>query len=267
MKKRGCGQVARATWPGRPDLSPAPIRIRALPRNQLTTIPMHKILVSSFLMTASPVFAVVLTALPSPMQQGGMIHINVAYNETTGLLSAIPEAGTPEIKPLSAWSSGNTFDSVSPWYATLDPSQAAGMFNSQFGLVVAGSDTFPSGSKIMVGLVSSTPGLEVYQWKNTDPQAFNGMLGTDGSVASWDWSTVMHGMMHPMFVMPAGSSGSASATLSFTLSDRAGNPLSGYAPAQATLNFNVVPEPSALLLSGSAGLLALRRRRPTVPRA
>jgi hypothetical protein len=196
-----------------------------------------------------------------------MIHINVAFNETTGVLTAAPEVGTPDIKPLASWKPGDTFAETSPWYATLDPSQAAGMFNSQFGLVVAGSDTFPEGSKIMVGLVSATPGMEVYQWKNTDPQAFNGMLGTDGSLAAWDWGAVMHGMMHPMFVMPSGSSGSASAVLSFTLSDGSGVALPGYAPTQATLNFNVVPEPSALLLCCAAGLFALGRRRPTVQRS
>jgi hypothetical protein len=221
----------------------------------------HLFLTASLFAIAARSGAAVLTTLPTPMNQGGMIHINVAFNELTSALTAAPEAGTPAIKPLSAWKPGDTFAPSSPWYATLDPTQGAGFFNSQFGLVLFDSDPLPSGSQIMVGLVSETPGLEVFQWKNTSPQNFTGILGTGGSATSWNWGSVAHGMTHPMFVMPAGSSGSASATLSFTLADGTGLALPGYTATQATLNFTVVPEPSALLLSSLAGLLVLRRRR------
>ncbi|MCU0751588.1 MAG: PEP-CTERM sorting domain-containing protein [Akkermansiaceae bacterium] len=203
--------------------------------------------------------AVVLTTLPTPMNQGGMIHLNIALNGNA--LTVDPEPGTPDLKPLAAWKPGDTLDPASPWYSTLDPTQGAGLFNSQFGLVLFNSDPLPPGTKIMVGWVSGTPGMEAYQWKNTEPQLFTGILGTDGSPASWDWGSVAHGMMHPLFVMPAGSSGSANVTLSFTLADGDGSPVSGYTPAQTTMNFTVVPEPSALLLSAAGCLFGLRRRR------
>lgn len=226
----------------------------------------HLFLTASLLAIAARSSATVLTTLPTPMSQGGMIHINIAFNEGTSVLTAEPEAGTPVIKPLSAWKPGDTFSPSSPWYSTLDPTQAAGMFNSQFGLVLFNSDPLPAGSQIMVGLVSATPGLEVFQWKNTDPQNFTGILGTNSSATSWNWGSVAHGMTHPMFVMPAGSSGTASATLSFTLSDASGVALPGYSPAQATLNFTMAPEPSTLLLSSAAGLLVCRRRlNPSMP--
>ncbi|MCP5543451.1 MAG: hypothetical protein H7A49_06050 [Akkermansiaceae bacterium] len=207
--------------------------------------------------------AAVLTTLPTPVQQGGMIHINISLQGSD--LVAHPESGTPVIQPLAAWSPGDTFDAASPWYSTLDPSQSAGLFNSQFGLLIdAGStDPLPDGSKIMVGWVSGTANLDVYQWKNTAVQAFNPMLGTDGSSTEWDWSTVSHGMMHPLFVMPAGSSGAATATLSFTLTDSGGVPLAGYNATSATLNFTVVPEPSALVF-GTASLALLARRKRTL---
>jgi hypothetical protein len=221
----------------------------------------HLLLTASLFAIASRSGAAVLTTLPTPMNQGGMIHINVAFNEITSALTAVPEPGTPVIQALSAWKPGDTFAPSSPWYATLDPTQAAGMFNSQFGLVLFESDPLPAGSQIMVGLVSKTPGLDAFQWKNTDPQNFTGILGTDGSDSSWNWGSVAHGMTHPMFVMPAGSNGTAEAILSFTLTDGSGIALPGYSTAQATLNFTVVPEPSALLLSSLAGLLILRRRR------
>lgn len=203
--------------------------------------------------------AVILTTLPTPMNQGGMIHLNIALNGNA--ITVDPEPGTPDIKPLAAWKPGDTLDPVAPWYSTLDPTQGAGLFNSQFGLVLFDSDPLPLGTKIMVGWVSGTPGMEAYQWKNTEPQLFNGILGTDGSPTSWDWGTVAHGMMHPMFVMPAGSGGSANVTLSFTLADGDGIALPGYTAAQTTMNFNVVPEPSALLLSAAGCLFGFRRRR------
>ena len=210
---------------------------------------------------ASHAGATVLATLPTPMNQGGMIHLNIALKGNA--LTVDPEPGTPVIQGLSSWKPGDTFDPGSPWYATLDPTQAAGLFNSQFGLVLYDSDPLPVGAKILVGWVSGAPGMEVFQWKNTAPQMFNGILGTGGSASTWDWGTVAHGMMHPMFVMPAGASGPASATLSFTLADAEGAALPGYSGVQATVNFNVVPEPSSLAMIALGGLLLVRRKRPS----
>lgn len=222
---------------------------------------MFKITTISFLTAALPVSATVLTTLPTPMNQGGMIHINVALNGSA--MEVLVDPGTPVIMPLSAWMPGDTLDLASPWYATLDPSQSAGLFNSQFGLVMSGdSDLLPANSTIIVGWVSGTAGLEAFRWRNSPaPQLFDGILGTEGSSTSWDWGTVNRGMMHPLFTLPAGSSGTASATLSFTLTDSSGMALPGYTATQTTLNFNVVPEPSAWVLAMVAGLLVLRRNR------
>ncbi len=228
--------------------------------NQLFKI-MFKITTVLFLTAALPVSATVLATLPSPMAQGGMIHINVALNGSA--MEVLVDSGTPVIKPLSAWMPGDTLDPASPWYSTLEPSEAAGLFNSQFGLVMsADSDLLPADSTIIVGWVSGTAGLGAFRWRNSPaPQLFDAILGTEGTSTSWDWGTVNRGMMHPLFTMPAGSSGTASATLSFTLADSTGVALPGYPPTQTTLNFNVIPEPSAWVLSMFTGLLVLRRNR------
>jgi hypothetical protein len=233
------------------------------PEIQYRFIMYNFIIPTLFISVTSSAFAVVLTTLPSPMTQGsGMIHIDIAYDEDTGILSSGVNAGTPNIKPLTEWKPGDTFDPASPWYTTLDPTQAAGMFNSQFGLVMYNSDPLPLGSKIMVNLVSATAGLETYLWKNTVTQAFQGIMGTNGSAVSWDWSSVAHGMFHPMFVLPSGSSGSASAILGLTLVDSLNAPLPG-GSTQATLNFQAIPEPSSLLLVGAGtAMLAFRRSKP-----
>ncbi|HSP44142.1 MAG TPA: PEP-CTERM sorting domain-containing protein [Luteolibacter sp.] len=227
---------------------------------------MYSYLASFLLLATAPAFATVLSNLPTPMEQGGMIHINVAYNETTDSLSVNIEPGTPALQPLSSWKPGDSFDPASPWYATLDSSQAAGMFNSQFGLVLFESDPLPADTSLFVNLVSGSPGLEVFRWRNNVPQLFEGIMGTDGSDASWDWGTVAHGMFHPMFVMPAGSSGTANATLGFTLVDSGGVPVPGVNTAQAGLTFEVVPEPSSALLA-LVGACLLFRRRKTVSRS
>lgn len=205
--------------------------------------------------------AAVLATLPSPVEQGGMIHVNVSLNGS--VLGVQLDPGTPALKPLAAWKPGDRFDAASPWYSTLDPDQMAGLFNSRFGFVLDGeSDLLPEGSRIQVAVVVATPGLETYRWRNNAPQLFEPILGTGGSGTSWNWGSVNHGMMHPMFVMPAGSSGTASATLSFTLADSSGMPLLGYDPAITTLDFTIVPEPAGVSLLVSACGLFLFRRRP-----
>ena len=224
---------------------------------------MYSYLASFLLLATTPTYATVLSNLPTPMQQGGMIHINVAYNETSDSLSVNIESGVPVLQPLTARANpGDSFDPTSPWYATLDPSQAAGMFNSQFGLVLFESDPLPLGTSLFVNLVSASPGLEAFRWRNNAPQLFDGIMGTDGSDNSWDWGTVAHGMFHPMFVLPAGSSGTADATLRFAVIDSGGIPVPGVNSAQAAVTFTVIPEPSSSWLAVSGACLLFRRHKP-----
>lgn len=220
----------------------------------------HFVFSLSMIAITSNLQAAVLNMLPSPMAQGGMIHLNVALNGFA--LNVDIEAGTPVLKPLSAWSPGDTFNPASPWHDRLDPTQTAAAFNSQYGLVITGeSDLLPSGSRIFVDIVSATAGLDTYRWRNTEPQVFDPIMGTAGSPEEWDWNTANHGMFHPLFVMNPGGPSTASATLRFMLVDSAGDPLAGYSQTEGTVNFSIIPEPSAALL-GIIGLpLMLRRRR------
>lgn len=222
---------------------------------------MYRFILPSLLLAATSLHAAVLQMLPSPMAQGGMIHVNVSFNEDTNVLTAVPESGTPVLKPLTMWNPGDSFNPASPWYTTLDPSQSGGVFNSQFGLVLYNSDPLPSGSRILVSMLSASSGLGVYRWRNTDPQLFDGIMGTGGSSTAWDWSSAAHSMFHPMFVMPSGSSGGVSATLEFSLVDGLGTPLPGISSVQANLSFSAVPEPSGLALALVGACLCLRRKR------
>jgi hypothetical protein len=113
-----------------------------------------------------PIHAAVLSDLPGPMSQGGMIHLYTTFtnSETGTFFVAFDVPHSPlEMKPLDLWSPGDTLDPVHPWYSELDPTQGAGMFNSRYGFWVnaAQSDLLPAGLSIGVRLVSSTPGLEI----------------------------------------------------------------------------------------------------------
>lgn len=206
--------------------------------------------------------AAVLTMLPTPMMQGGMLHANIWFDGST--LHSYFDPGVPELKPLAVWSPGDTFDPASPWFSRLDPSTGAGAFNSQYGLLIDGSltDPLPLGSKILVSIVDATPALGIFRWRNTEPQIFDPILGTEGAPISWDWGALNHAMFHPMFVAGPGAGENPAATLRFELVDEStGAPLTQYGDTQAVFQFQMIPEPSAALLALAGALVAIRRRR------
>jgi len=212
--------------------------------------------------TISTSHAAVLPVLPTPGEQGGMIHANVWFDGS--LLHSYFDAGIPELKPLVVWSPGDTFDPSSPWFAKLDPSTGAGAFNSQYGLLIDGSltDPLPGGSKIMVTYVAASTGIGIYRWRNNDPQLFEPILGTEGSPISWDWGALSHAMFHPMFVADPGTGPDPTVTLRFDLVDATTNEiLPQYGGTQAVFQFALIPEPGTALMSAFALLLVARRNR------
>ena len=229
---------------------------------------MKKSLFALFLgLAALPANAAVLTQAPSPMTQTsgpllGMVHINVGWDALSSTLTVHPDGSPVDLKPLSLWQPGNSFHPDSPWFSTLDPSQGAGLFNSQYGLH-ADSASLPVdllGSRFLVNVVSATVGLDIYRSTYMGAtQTFEPILGTNGADATLQWTGTM---MHPMFVMPAGSSGTASVTLRFTITDSSYTPLAGHAPVETTVGFTAVPEPSMAALAAIGGMsIGLRRRR------
>ena len=214
----------------------------------------------------------VLTQAPSPMTQNspagnGMSHIDVGWDEITSTLTTHVAFQPVDLKPLSVWQPTSSFDPTSPWYSALDPSQGAGLFNSQYGWL-ADSTSLPAsllGSRFLVEVVpgSATVGLEIYRSSYSGgTQIFEPILGTNGSAASFQWTG---SMLHPMIVMPTGSSGAAAVTFRFTITDGDYVPRVGYAPVEASATFNAIPEAGTpiLALAGFGALLI--RRRSLVP--
>ncbi len=214
-----------------------------------------------------------ITNPPSPMAQGGMVHINVTFttNNAANAFDIHVDSGSPVLKPLTDWSPGNNFVTNVPWFDELDPAQDGLAFNSQFGFLldVAGSDTLPSGQSFGIRLLTNTPGLEAWFLRTTPgSELFDPVFTPAHEYVLWNGT-----MWHTFFT--ADSAGAFSAQFEIFVATNAGigavdyTTVSGedafYSTGTVTLNWTAIPEPSTLLLAGG-GLLAwmaawLRRRR------
>ncbi len=213
--------------------------------------------------------AAVLDKPPTPMEQGGMVHVNITFLDVpSNPFSISLDPGSPVLQPLSLWEPGDTFDPADPWYTALDPTQEARPFNSQYGLLIDGvnSDPLPSGTSIGVRMTSSTPGLDVYFLRTTSgSELFDPVFTPAHDYVLWGGT-----MWHPMFT--ADGPGTFSADFEVFLADSVNASAvdyttlagveSGYSVGTFTLNWTSVPEPgtAGLVLMG-LGALLLRRRR------
>lgn len=210
-----------------------------------------------------------LSNLPTPMAQGGMIHVNVVFLDTnSNTFSVTPDAGTPTLKPISLWSPGDDFSPSDPWYSALSLSGQNLPFNSQFGFLVDGanSDLLPSGTSIGIRLLSATAGLQAQYYRANAPKAFTTIFEPTHDYVLWNGN-----MWHPVFTATA--PGNYSATFEVFLANATGSGVAdfttvatavpGYATTNVTLHFTAVPEPAtaALLVLGLGVLLWRSRRR------
>jgi hypothetical protein len=230
---------------------------------------MKKICLTLFIVTASFAPAANLSSLPTPMAQGGMIHIYTSFHDVLGhSFSARADAGIPQLQPLSLWAPGDNFLPADPWYDTLSPSAQGQPFNSQYGFLVdsATSDFTPAGTSIGIRLLSATPGLQAHLYRAADPKSFTPVFTGDRDFVLWNGN-----MWHPVFTAPG--AGDYSATFQFFLANASAasvadfttpaSPVPGYSTAEITVQFTAVPEPStlALVALAAAALARIRRRR------
>jgi len=224
--------------------------------------------------------AAVLDTLPTAMQQGGMIHIDVVFkDQNPGTFSSSLEFGgsvVPDLKPFSIWRPGDSVNPLKPWFDEIDPTQSAMQFSSRWGFRIDtdNSDPRPSGTSLGLRMLSSTSGLGAYFYSASGNGTFQPVFLTTG--APHDYVLWSGAMWHPYFTMPAGTpyGTPVSATFEFFLADTANvgdvdwtttaSAESGYSLGTQTITWTAIPEPSALAMlvaAGAAGMIFLRPRR------
>lgn len=214
------------------------------------------------LFAAPSLRAEVLTAIPGPDDQGGMIMPMVTLSGNTLGVMFMPPGTPPVLASLNHWSMGDTFQSTAAWYPQLDPVGGAGdLFNNQYGFTFMGS--IPAEKALGIRLLSASPGLESWNYVNNQNR-FDQIFQNVGDQVLWNGS-----MWHNYFTLPSNAAPglyTASfevfiANTTFTtgtgFADYTANALSAtqdmsYSTVTINYTWQVVPEPSTYALAGCA---------------
>ncbi len=181
-----------------------------------------------------------------PQANGPMSHILIDFDGTNISLSA--PGG-----PMTLADYGETHNNPAD---VLDGKA----YNDQYGWLADGIFSPPANTGIFVELMSTTPGLEIYEGGMRPMRAthsYDPIFGTAGSDSSWMWG----GAMTHNWVATT-SFGDFSATFDVYIGDLStGERLPGYGDDTVTLEWTRVPAPASVLSLAPVGILALRRRR------
>lgn len=241
-----------------------------------------------YLVTIGLVHAMVLTTLPGPDDQGGMIMPMVYFDGQKFSVSGLTDTNgnvigstIAQLAPLTYWSPGNTLSTTSPWYGLLDPVGGQGLaFGNRYGYMMDPSSEFlPTGNSIGIRLVSSTSGISFYNYRSglsgtalfDQVFLFNPAQGHD--YVLWNGS-----MWH--FYAAVDSPGTYSATFEIFMANTTFHSGTGfvdystvaledtnYESALLNLTWVVVPEPGTLVLASvGLALLGLVRGGPALAR-
>ncbi len=235
--------------------------------------------------------AALITAIPGPDDQGGMlmpmvtiINTDDPNNPTSGDISInFSPTQTPQLQSLQSWSPGAWFDTGAAWRSDLGSPAGIGgtpvanagngdLFNNQYGFMfmsmpMMGMAIIPTSKSLGIELISlSSPLLESYNYVNSS-NLWDQVFPTIGSQVLWNGN-----MWHNYFTLPAASApGTYSATFEVFIADTPFTGTTGWAQYDASalnaakdINFNsttvdytwtVIPEPSTYALLALASLL------------
>lgn len=247
------------------------------------------LLLGALLVCAEPVAqAATLTALPTPMQQGGMIMPAVDFipsGTDSGTVTVTQPSTVPVIAPLTYWKPGDDLNNGKSWSDELDPVSGAGLaFSSRYGFNPAAatlSSVLPAGTTLGIKMTSASAGLKGYLYNST-ANLFD--LVYDSAGDSVLWGSLM--MWHPVFTVDAANfaigntytatfevyvaTPDAAVNTTYTVDkDTTSTTTAGYSSSSVTLTWQAVPEPSTNVLVGFAVLMlggCLRRQRRVAAR-
>jgi hypothetical protein len=243
--------------------------------------------------------AALITSIPGPDDQGGMLMPMVTLQATSGMGSD-PTAGilnvsfappsVPALNSLEFWSPGDWFADGAAWRTSIGSPAGVGatpvanagagdLFNNQYGFMFMGMGTMmmaniPTGKSLGIKLSSvSSSLLESYNYSSSSNRWDQVFPAVDSQVL-WNGS-----MWHNYFTLPASApAGTYTATFSIFIADTPFTGTTGFAQYDAaaaaaladpnftsssvTYTWTAVPEPSTVtMLSLGAGLAAILHAR------
>lgn len=246
----------------------------------------HTLTLFALSLSTISVKAQLVTAVPGPSDQGGMIMPLVtitatsgpATNPTTGTINVnFSPAATPVLRPHQEWLPGTWFDSTASWRPSLGSAAGVGgtpvanagagdLYNNQYGFMfmsnpMMGMAAVPAGNSLGLRLTGvSSPDLGAYNYINAANTWDEVWAGGVGSQVLWNGT-----MWHNYFTLPASAPGGTytanfevfMASTPFTGStgfaqydaaalSAAQNP--DFTTASINYTFTVIPEPSAFAL-------------------
>lgn len=181
--------------------------------------------------------AATLTAVP---MQGGMVMPMLSYSAADRRMHVMMDPAIPELTPLLVSNPGDGFDSADPWFDALDPSRESRSFSRRYGFVMdATTDPLPEGTQIWIRKLSSSPGLSVYRYGNTEPKAFEPIFGTEGTTNALHWNGMM---FHPTVTAPSGTNTHTATFEAFLLDLGTGEEVPNSATGLFVLDWTNIPD-------------------------
>lgn len=238
--------------------------------------------------------AALITAVPGPDDQGGMVMPMVTIQATAGPATdptagvvnvSLPSGGPVVLRPLTEWSPGDWFAETAAWRSDLSPTagSVAGMplanagdgalFNNQYGFMFMAMGmpmmaNIPTGNSLAIRLDSiSSPNLLAFNYGNS-ANRWDQVFSSVGSQVLWNGS-----MWHNYFTLPdttpAGlytaefevfvASTEFTGTTGFAQYDAAALAAlknTNFTSGFVTYTFEVIPEPGTVALV-AVGLMVL----------
>lgn len=265
---------------------------------------MKKILTAIVLSSAvssSMLEASLITAVPGPDDQGGMLMPMVSIQATSGMATN-PTAGninvsfspatTPVLRPLQEWSPGNWFADTAAWRNDLGSPDGVGgtppanagsgaRFNNQYGFMFMSMENMmmanvPTGNSLAIKLTSiSSLEMEAFNYGNAVNRWDEVWAAGLNSQVLWNGT-----MWHNYFTLPSSAApGTYTASFEIFMASTPFTGTTGFAQYDAaaddalkntnfnsaTVNytFTVIPEPGtwSLLALGVALILKRTRKR------